>query len=211
MVDSGEKQLVFVGLGNPGKKYEMTRHNMGYLVIRALAHLHGLQIKEEKRFLARVARGRIQNVDVHLVLPTTYMNESGQAVRRYIDYFKLTTEDIVVVSDDVAIPFGEMRLRPQGTAGGHNGLKSVERHLGTTQYVRLRMGIGREREIGKELSGYVLDRFTKSELEKLPMLLEGGAQVLVRLLTERVGTVMNVVNVRKKEKEKPKKQPHESL
>ncbi|NGX42732.1 MAG: Peptidyl-tRNA hydrolase [Chlamydiae bacterium] len=200
MAETSEKQLIIAGLGNPGKKYEMTRHNMGYLVVQAFAHLFGLQLKEDKRFLAKVAKGRMQNVTVHLVLPTTYMNESGQSVRRVVDYYKLAAQDIAIVSDDVVLPFGEMRLRSQGTAGGHNGLKSVQRHLGTIHYTRLRMGIGREGEAGKELSDFVLDKFTKSELEQLPVFIGKGAQVLEQLLTDTVENVMNVVNVRKKDK-----------
>ena len=176
----------------------MTRHNMGFLVVQALAYLCRLSFKEEKRFLAKVARGKIHNVDMHLVLPSTYMNESGQAVRSYLDYFKLTAQDVVVVSDDVDLPFGEMRLRTQGSAGGHNGLKSVERHLGTMQYARLRLGIGRGRSVGEGIVGHVLDRFTASELEQLPPILEEGARVLARLLNETVETVMNEVNVRPK-------------
>lgn len=203
MGDQGEKQFVFVGLGNPGVKYEMTRHNMGAIVVQGFAHIHGIPLKAEKRFLAKTAKKSLQGAAIHFVIPSTYMNESGQAVRKYIDYFKLTPKDVVVVSDDADLPFGELRLRSQGSSGGHNGLKSIRRHLGTTQYTRLRVGIGRKQEAGKELSGYVLGRFTKREAEQLSSTVEAGAKVLKMLLSETVENVMNVVNARKKE-EKPK-------
>lgn len=199
MGDKSEKQIIFVGLGNPGKKYEMTRHNMGAIVVQGFAHIYGLSLKAENRFLAKVAKASIQGVTVHVVLPMTYMNESGLAVRKYVDYFKLTPQDVVVVSDDADLSFGELRLRSQGSSGGHNGLKSIQTHLGTTQYSRLRVGIGRKQEPGKELSGYVLDRFTKNEAEELSSTVDSGVKALNMLLSETVENVMNVVNVRKKE------------
>lgn len=198
MTELQEKHFLFVGLGNPGKKYEMTRHNMGYLVIQVLAHEQGMPLKEEKRFQAKVGKSKIQDVIVHLILPTTYMNESGQAVRKYMDYFKLTPQNLVVVSDDADLPFEEIRLRSQGSAGGHNGLKSIERHLGTQKYARMKMGIGRKNEQTSELSNFVLDNFNKKELNELPALLDKGAQTLKLLLTESVENVMNTVNIRKK-------------
>ena len=193
-MDGGkEKVYLFVGLGNPGKKYEMTRHNMGYLVIQSLAHLHQIPLAEDKRFIAIVGKGRVKGSQVHLLLPTTYMNESGQAVRRYMDYHKIALDDLVVVTDDADIPFGELRLRAQGSSGGHNGLKSIQAHVGTTDYARLRVGIGRE---GGTLSDYVLDTFNKVETEHLVKILNQGAATLEMLLTEELTQVMNKVNIK---------------
>jgi PTH1 family peptidyl-tRNA hydrolase len=188
-----EKVRFYVGLGNPGKKYQMTRHNMGYLVIETLAHLHQIPMADDKRFLAIVGKGIINGVQVHLVLPTTYMNESGQAVRRYMDYYKIPIEDLVVATDDADIPFGEIRIRTQGSTGGHNGLKSVQAHLGTTDYARIRLGIGREGERGT-LADFVLDMFNKSETDQLASILNRGAEALEMLLTEEIVNVMNKVN-----------------
>jgi PTH1 family peptidyl-tRNA hydrolase len=188
-----EKVRFYVGLGNPGKKYQMTRHNMGYLVIETLAHLHQIPMAEDKRFLAIVGKGIVNGVQVHLVLPTTYMNESGQAVRRYMDYYKIPIEDLVVATDDADIPFGEIRIRTQGSTGGHNGLKSVQAHLGTTDYARIRLGIGREGEKGT-LADFVLDMFNKSETDQLASILNRGAVALEMLLTEEIVNVMNKVN-----------------
>jgi PTH1 family peptidyl-tRNA hydrolase len=188
-----EKVRFYVGLGNPGKKYQMTRHNMGFLVIETFAHLHQIPMAEDKRFLAIVGKGKVNGVHVHLVMPTTYMNESGQAVRRYMDYHKIAVEDLVVASDDADIPFGEVRLKSQGSSGGHNGLKSVQAHLGTSDYARIRLGIGREGEKGT-LADFVLDMFNKSETDQLASILNRGAEALEMLLTEEMVNVMNKVN-----------------
>lgn len=192
MTHSNQRDFIFVGLGNPGPQYEMTRHNIGYLVIKALARRMGWFFKEEQRFSAFVAKGLVGDVRLHLLLPTTYMNLSGVAVRRYLDFFKLDMAHLVVVADDIALSFGQMRLKTMGSSGGHNGLKSVEAHLATSQYMRLRMGIGHPGE--KVLSDYVLDPFAQHELEHLVPFVDRGADTLVRLLKESVSQVMNTVN-----------------
>lgn len=187
---------MIVGLGNPGIQYEMTRHNMGALVVQGLAHVHGVLLKNEKRFLAKTAKWTFLEAQVHLVLPSTYMNESGQALRLCMDYYKLEPKDVIVVNDDADLPFGELRVRVQGSSGGHNGLKSIQKHLGTSQYTRLKIGIGRANETGKELRDHVLDRFSKEEAERLPLIVEAGIKVLKMLLNDTVESVMNVVNVK---------------
>lgn len=175
---------------------------MGFLVVEGFARLHGIPIKEEKKLFARVGKGSVAGQEVHLVLPTTYMNESGRAVRAYLDYFKLPLESVLVIVDDVALPFGEIRLRSQGSSGGHNGLKSVEKYLGSTVYSRLRMGIGREKidvdqkDYKGELRDYVLDVFTQAEMEKLPQVMDAGARALEWTLAESIGNAMNRVNVK---------------
>jgi peptidyl-tRNA hydrolase, PTH1 family len=201
VADLGNKQYVFAGLGNPGKKYAFTRHNMGFLVIEGFAHLHKISLRDDKKLCAKVGKGVIGNTTVHLLMPTTYMNESGQAVRKFLDYFKLTPEDVVVVTDDAAIPFGEMRLRSQGTSGGHNGLKSVEKHLGSQSYARLRMGIGRGPHQQQVLRDFVLDPFNSKELDELPSVMNKGVKALELLLNESFTNVMNIVNSKIKPEE----------
>ena len=142
MTHSNQSYIIFVGLGNPGSEYEKTRHNLGYLVVLALAKRMGVVFKDDKRLQAYVAKGIVDGVIVHLLLPTTYMNKSGLAVQRYLDFFKLSIARTIIVIDDIAFPFGELKLKMMGSAGGHNGLKSIEEHLGTADYARLRMGIG---------------------------------------------------------------------
>lgn len=197
-----EKQWVIVGLGNPGKKYEATRHNLGFRVVKALAHRMGWGFKEDKQFASLVIRGRINGTIVHLVLPLTYMNNSGIAVRQYLDYFKLGVQDLVVVVDDVALPCGQLRLRVGGGSGGHNGLKNIGQMLGTGQYVRLRVGIGplvEEARQNLELVDYVLGVFTEAEEEHLRDVIELGVDTLMGLVKEPVTQIMNRVNVKNKE------------
>jgi PTH1 family peptidyl-tRNA hydrolase len=125
-------------------------------------------------------------------LPTTYMNQSGVAVRKYLDFFKLDKKKVVIVVDDIAHLFGELRLKTMGSSGGHNGLKSIEAHLGIREYTRLKMGIGHPGE--KVLSDYVLDPFNKEELEQLVTFIDRGVNVLERLVNEDVSEVMKSVN-----------------
>ncbi len=201
MAAFNNRQFVFIGLGNPGKEYQMTRHNMGFLVIESFSKLHGILLRKDKSLSAKVGKGIVKDQIVHLVMPLTYMNLSGQAVRKYLNYFKLTANDIVVVADDVAIPFGELRLRSKGSAGGHNGLKSVEQHLGSSQYARLRMGIGRKLHPKEELKDFVLDSFNRQEFDNLPSILDKGAEALELLLIKSLANVMNVVNSKVKPEE----------
>lgn len=192
---------IFVGLGNPGSRYEKTRHNIGFMVIEEFARELGWPLKEEKRFKAKVARGEIDGCQIHLILPLTYMNESGTAVRKYLDFYRLDRSGVVVVTDDVAIDFGELRLKPRGSAGGHNGLKSIQQHLGTVEYARLRMGVGAPIYTSEDaLADYVLSAFSVHENKELPSLIEKGASALKRLLNEDVSRVMNDVNTKQKKR-----------
>lgn len=192
--ESAAKHFVIVGLGNPGEKYTLTRHNIGYLVVQAFGLAHGWMLKEERQFCARVAKGKIGEMTVHLLLPTTYMNESGRALRLYLDFYKLKPADVCVICDDVHLAFGQMRLRRIGSPGGHNGLKSIQTHLHTQDYLRLRMGVGRTHQQDKTLAEYVLDVFTAEERLELADFVVNGAQVVKRLVSEDILAVMNTVN-----------------
>lgn len=197
VTEEAGKQYLIVGLGNPGKKYAMTRHNLGYLVVQAFSREQGMSFKEEPHFNAVVAKGKVEGATVHLLLPLTYMNASGEAVRRYMDYYHLAPRHLRVVSDDIALDFGTMRVRNVGSAGGHNGLKSIQAYIHTEHYVRLRMGVGR---VGQQehqpitLADYVLDTFTADENQHLSAFVERGVAVLKRLISEEVSVVMNAVN-----------------
>jgi PTH1 family peptidyl-tRNA hydrolase len=201
---AGEKRYLIVGLGNPGKQYEDTRHNVGFLVVKAFANQLGWEFKEDKAFQAFIAKGRIGDATIYLLLPTTYMNRSGEAVKNVLNFFKLSPEHIFVVVDDVALEYGQMRIRPKGSAGGHNGLKSLEEKLQTQHYVRLRMGIGspnKETEGSDHLADYVLGQFNREERGQLDAFIERGAQVMMRLVTEQLAPVMNDVNAKQKTRE----------
>lgn len=176
----------------------MTRHNFGELVVRAIAAKRGWVFKEEKRFHGLVASGFIDDQHVYLLIPTTYMNDSGRAVRALLDFYKLSAADAILICDDIALEFGTMRLRKEGSPGGHNGLKSVELHLGSQQYIRLRMGIGRG-EPEQPLVDWVLDPFSSDEIAALPALLDKGAEAVKLLVRELksgpVETAMNRVSL----------------
>ena len=211
------KQCVIVGLGNPGKKYDHTRHNIGFMVVKSLATKLDWKLKEETRFSAYVCKGQVDDTHVHLLLPTTYMNLSGIAVRRYLDYYQLGVENVIVVNDDVALPLGELRLRSMGSSGGHNGLKSIEAHLATRHYVRLRMGVGApsDNKISDEetLADYVLGTFSAKEAEVLTPFIEKGVHVLWQLIHESVSRVMNEVNAKapvRNTKQQPPKEGQET-
>jgi len=151
---------VVVGIGNPGRQYHRTRHNVGFDVLEMLARADGIDIAK-RRFDALLGEGKISGEDVVLVKPQTFVNDSGSAVRRVLDWWKLPVEELLVVCDDVNLPIGRLRFRREGSAGGHHGLESVIAHLGTEAFQRLRVGIGRRGE--EDLVGHVLGRFTRSE------------------------------------------------
>lgn len=159
-----------VGLGNPGKKYENTRHNLGFMIVRAFAEKRSWNFKNQRDLKGSIAIGSEGDVKVFLLLPTTYMNLSGQAVRKVIDFYKIELSNLIVLSDDIDLPFGSLRFRDRGSAGGHKGLKNIESHLGTQEYKRLRIGIG-DRE-GGLLEDYVLAPFTLAEQEMLPEVID---------------------------------------
>jgi peptidyl-tRNA hydrolase, PTH1 family len=151
---------LIVGLGNPGAEYARTRHNAGFLVLEGLAERWRAGWTYEKKFNTRVARSTERRV--LLCEPQTYMNSSGETVGGLVDYYRLPLTALLVVVDDADLPLGELRLRPGGSSGGHHGLESIEQHLGTREYARLRVGIGRQRG-AREITDYVLGRFHSTE------------------------------------------------
>lgn len=188
--------IVIVGLGNPGREYEMTRHNLGFLVVQALALQMQASFTREPKFEAQVALFKMGTKKVHLVLPETYMNESGRACERVLNYYKLTNHELIVVTDDLALPFGQLRIRLMGSAGGHNGLKSIQAALGTSHYLRLKLGIGGS--AGSPYVDYVLSHFTGEEKKQLGEFVARGVECLKRLSTEDFYKVANSVNRRQK-------------
>lgn len=185
MSSADDKRLI-VGLGNPGTLYEKTRHNYGFMVLEAFARVCGWSWKRSWRVKGRVASGLVGERKVLLLLPQTYMNLSGGAVAHMMRVQGISPANLMIVVDDVAIPFGTMRMRPQGSSGGHQGLVSVEASLQTQAYARLRMGIGNEQLGRLPLEAFVLSRFQPDEEAKLPGLIEEGVTLLKDwLYTER--------------------------
>jgi peptidyl-tRNA hydrolase, PTH1 family len=180
-----------IGLGNPGREYHNTRHNLGRLVVEKFSQELGSKFKNDSQIEALHSFPEYEGRRIHLILPETYMNESGRAVGKFLHYYKEIPSNIVVVVDDMALPFETMRLRESGSAGGHNGLKSIERTLGTREYPRLRLGIGRALYDARD---YVLSCFSKEEQEALDGQISRAVGVLKRLVVEETKKVMLDVN-----------------
>jgi len=149
---------LIVGLGNPGGDYARTRHNAGFMVVEKLAARWQAAWSHEKKFDARLARAQRGENQALLCEPQTYMNLSGQAVGSVMDFYRVPRESVLVVVDDADLPLGELRMRPAGSPGGHHGLESIEQHLGSREYARLRLGIGRQ-SAERQITGHVLGRF----------------------------------------------------
>lgn len=158
---SSPTDWILFGLGNPGVRYQQTRHNLGYLLVDQLCRRHKLTLLAGRADFFH-ARGEVDGRRFHLVKPTTYMNLSGRAVRQYLAIERPERPEILAAVDDTQIPLGRLRLRPKGSAGGHNGLKSIEEHLRTRDYARLRMGCGPVPE-GEDMADFVLEDFLEDE------------------------------------------------
>jgi len=187
------KYLV-VGLGNPGKSYERTRHNVGFAAVEKLAQKHGLFFKKELKFKGELAEGQIGADSTMILKPLTFMNLSGEAVALVMRYYEIDLSRLLIVTDDVDIPLGQLRIRINSGPGGHNGLKSVEEHLQTIRYARLRIGVG-DREKG-ELVDHVLGRFSLEEEKLVPGVLERVIQAIEIWLDKGITSAMNFANTR---------------
>lgn len=183
-MDSESQKALIVGLGNPGKKYDSTRHNLGQKVLFAFAKKHSLSFKKESDLKGEIAKGNWKDGKIFLLFPTTYMNLSGKAVRKTMSFYKVATDEVLILSDDAALPFGTLRFRRRGSAGGHNGLKSIEECLGTKEYQRLKFGIGQAAV--DYLEDYVLKPFTKEEQEKIPEIITQGVNFIEEWLFQEM-------------------------
>ena len=182
------------GLGNPGPEYEGTRHNVGFLVVDRLAASEGIAVKRLD-CRALTGRGRIGDEVVVLAKPATYMNASGEAVSALLKKLELAAEDLLVVSDDIDLPVGTLRLKPKGSSGGQKGLRSIESALGTREFARLRVGIrGEHYTRENELSDYVLDRFSRSERSAIEDAVDRAADAVRTWVTHGIVTAMNRFN-----------------
>ena len=191
---------IIAGLGNPGKKYENTRHNIGFITLDYLAERHDIKINKIKH-KALVGEGRIAGQKVLLVEPQTYMNLSGESLREVMDYYKVDIEDMIVIYDDIDLEAGAVRIRKKGGPGTHNGMRSIVQHLGT-DFPRIRMGIGKERR--GDLVDFVLGGFTKEDKEVLEPAIERAALAIEMYIGEGIEKAMNKYNIKAK-KEKKKK------
>ena len=180
---------VIVGLGNKGNEYQNTRHNIGFEVIRCLAERHQIAMTTKKH-KGLIGQGHIEGQKVVLVMPLTYMNLSGECVRELMDYYKIDQEEIVVIYDDLSLDVGSLRVRDKGSAGGHNGIKSIIAHLHSEEFLRFKVGIGPQPR-GLKAEKFVLDTFRKEEVEAVKESIEHTAKAIEALLKHDLTYVMN--------------------
>ncbi len=187
--------FLIAGLGNPTKKYEGTRHNTGFCVIDRIAKDYHISV-ETKKYQALCGRGLIGGQSVLLLKPQTYMNLSGESVRAAADFYRIPPEEILVIFDDVSLDVGQLRIRKKGSAGGHNGIKSIIAHLGSQDFPRIKVGVGEKPE-GWDLVDYVLGRFDSGDRAKMDEAYAQASAAVGVILTEGLDAAMNRFNARK--------------
>ena len=182
---------LIIGLGNPTKEYEKTRHNVGFMVIDEFAKEMN-QLTWQSKFKGEYVKFKYNGEDIILLKPMTYMNNSGESVIQFMKYFKIDVEDIVVVYDDLDMPTGKLRLRQSGSAGGHNGVKSMISHIGTQNFKRIRVGIDRHKYI--PVVDYVLGHFTQEQQKSIEKGIKDASQALKMLIDKDFTMAMNAFN-----------------
>ncbi len=187
---------IIAGLGNPGEQYRLTRHNMGFLVVDALADESGIAI-QKKKFEALLGDGRIAGNRVLLVKPQTFMNLSGHSIRQVTDFYQKTADDLIVVHDDLDLPFGTVRVKVGGGDGGHKGLRSLIEHLGDANFTRVRLGIGKP-PFREDVEHYVLQPCPKADLEQLAEAVRTACDAVREILGPGVQSAMNRFNTRER-------------
>ncbi len=193
---------VIAGLGNPGKQYEKTRHNMGFLVLDRLSEMQGIRISRLKH-RALIGEGRIEGTKVLLVKPQTYMNNSGESLGEIFRYYDIEPEQLIVIYDDMDLETGTIRIRKKGGPGSHNGMRSVVNHLqGEKNFPRIRVGIGRSG--GDDWKDFVLDKVSRKEGEELSKAIDQAAQAVCCILKDGIDIAMNRYNKKPEKEKKPK-------
>lgn len=192
---------LIAGLGNPGKEYSGTRHNIGFAVIDALSDKYNIDVSKAK-FNGLIGEGRIGNEKILLLKPLTYMNLSGESIKAASDFYKLSLEDIIVIYDDISLPVGGLRIREKGSAGGHNGIKSIIAHLKTDEFTRIKIGVG-DKPKGGNLVNHVLGHFSKEDSVLIEDAIKRGADAAAAIVLKGPKEAMNEYNfIPKKEKDK---------
>ena len=187
-----------VGLGNPGSKYEGTRHNIGFMALERMASREGFSFRQQNKLHGLAAENGIGESRLRLLMPQTYMNDSGRSIRAALDWFGFTPEQLLVLVDDMDIPLGRLRLRAQGSAGGHNGLRSTIQHLGTQAFPRLRIGIGAPADNPAERRArtvsHVLGPFSRAEQSEVDAVLDGVLEAIQRIQRQGLDRAGNWIN-----------------
>lgn len=190
--------FIIIGLGNPDAKYQETRHNAGFDVIDRLADKYNIAV-DTKKHRAYIGKGIIEGQKVVLAKPQTYMNLSGESVRSLVDFYKVDPEEeILVIYDDISLDVGQLRIRKKGSAGGHNGIKNIIAHLGTSVFARIKVGVG-EKPKGYDLADYVLGHFSKAEKEMMSEGYDQATEAVAMIVSGETDQAMNHYNKKKKE------------
>lgn len=184
-------KYLIAGLGNVGPEYELTRHNIGFLVLDRMADDHKVKFNLERH--AEKAELKYKSKQLHLIKPTTYMNLSGKAIAYWLQELNIPKENLLVVLDDVALPFGTLRMRTKGSSAGHNGLKNIELLLNGQDYNRLRFGVGNDYHKGQQ-ANFVLSNFSKQEFDELPLLMDKASEMILSFCTLGVNRTMSQFN-----------------
>lgn len=184
---------LIAGLGNPGSAYEMTRHNIGFHTIDYIAEQNGVKIKKLK-FRALYGEGIINGEKVFLVKPQTYMNRSGDSVGDFAAFYKIDPAHIIIINDDTSLPVGKLRIRARGSAGGHNGLKSIICRLNSDEFIRIKMGVGSPRDKDYDLADYVLGRFPKEQFPVMESAIMRTGKAVKEIIKNGVQSAMNKYN-----------------
>lgn len=183
---------IIIGLGNPGREYQATRHNIGFDVITRLSDDYGIPL-DFKKHKAVCGKGMIEGEKVILAQPQTYMNLSGESVRELMDFYKTSNNEIIIIYDDISLDVGQLRLRGKGSAGGHNGIKSIIQHLGTDEFPRIKFGVG-DKPKGWDLADYVLGRFPEDDQPFVRDAIKKSSEAVKTILKDGMETAMNVYN-----------------
>lgn len=184
--------MLVVGLGNPGKEYEATRHNIGYMVVDEIAKANNVKFKLSKKHQAMVAEIVIKSQKHYLIKPITYMNLSGISVKSFTQYYKIGIEEILIIVDDLDLETGKIRIRPSGSSGGHNGLKSIFQNMATENIARIRIGINKS--IKTDTKDYVLSSFSNSEKAKILSTIQCAPNIFDDFISYGINYIMNKYN-----------------
>ncbi|MFH1898300.1 MAG: aminoacyl-tRNA hydrolase [Candidatus Desantisbacteria bacterium] len=192
VISIAKDKWVIIGLGNPGEQYSQTRHNVGFMAINHLCRLHNIKLDQNK-CQARIGEGEIHEKNVVLAKPTTFMNLSGKSVAQLCNRCRVPSSQIIIIYDDVNLPAGKIRVRSQGSSGGHNGIQSIIACLGTKEFPRIRIGIGSPSE-GIDMAEFVLSRFEREEMAIMDQSIELIARVVDTIIIDGVESAMNKYN-----------------
>ena len=192
-VSVGTPEFIVVGLGNPDKKYTLTRHNSGFLCLDMLSQKLNFRI-DRLKFKSLICDTKINGHRCIVMKPQTYMNNSGEAIRECANFYKIKPENIIVIYDDISLDVGKLRIRRKGTDGGHNGIKSIIYHLNSDQFPRIKLGCGKKPHPDYDLIDWVISEFKKDELKALEPALENACKAIELLLDNQIDKAMNLYN-----------------